>query len=70
MRPPDDHARTALLAVLDDLHIRLVSEISEHVTPPKNSVKRKWAGSISPETARMLQDEVTRMRAEEWDRDF
>ena len=33
-------------------------------------VKRRWAGSISPETGRMLQEEVTKMRSEEWDRDF
>ena len=63
----DDQATASLL---DNPHIRLVGEVNQHITPPKKVVKRKWAGSISPETAKMLQEEVTRMRAEEWDRDF
>ncbi len=63
----DDQAKASLA---ENPHIRVVREVSQDITPPRNRVKRKWGGSISAETGRMLQDEVTRMRAEEWDRDF
>lgn len=63
----DDEANASLLG---NPHIRVVREVSKHITPPKQVVKRKWASSISAETGRLLQEEVTRMRAEEWDRSF
>lgn len=67
---PNEQAHAALLALLAELNVCLVREVEEVDTPPKNIVKRKWAGSISAETARMMQEEVRKMREEEWDRDF
>ena len=67
VRTLDDQAQASLA---ENPHIQIVSEVAEYDTPPKAIVRRKWAGSISKETGRLLQQEVTHLRDQEWERSF
>ena len=52
------------------LHLGMEVKTSSPVPLAAGGPPRKWAGSISKESARMLLDEVDYVRKHEWDRQF
>ena len=66
-----------ILSSENESHLRQVVEMAEklgvavtNADPAQNMPVRKWAGSISKESARLLLTEVENLRRSEWDRQF